>query len=197
MRFLNTFAVSPFSVLLAVTSLLLVNPLTTHAAPSGDGGGSNAMYATPTPMPQMDSVSGGSPDNQLTIQDSNGFTRAASSVETTGNVEFTLVDAAGAPAEGAEVSLVNAATGEVVTAQSVGGTVVFSNVAPGVWTVSTTASGVTFTNVAIVNALAAAGATAGLGTAALVVGGAGATAGAAIAISDATDGDSSDLSPAS
>ncbi len=184
-------------VLGAISSILFsaLIPVYVHALP-GDGAGSgHAFVPSPTPRPPM--LDGATNTDQITIQDSGGFTRAASSVETTGKVEFTLVDSAGLPADGVPVTLTNSATGQTIVIDSAAGTATFDSLAPGVWTVSTTTPGVTFTNVAIVNALAASGVAAGLGTTALVVGGTGAAAGTAVAIADATEGNPSDLSPAS
>ncbi|MCB0347175.1 MAG: carboxypeptidase regulatory-like domain-containing protein [Bdellovibrionales bacterium] len=132
----------------------------------------------------------------LLVKDTGGFTRASSSVEGSGSVEFTLVDAAGSPAEGVEVTLTNSLSGETLTAISSNGTVVFEGVAPGTWTVASTASGVTFTNVAITSTALAAGA--GLGASSALIAASSITvvgAGSAIAASESDDGNP--LSPAS
>ena len=129
-------------------------------------------------------------DATVTIQDTSGFTRAVSDVETTGKVEFTLVDTQGAAANGVPVTLTNTATSQTLTVTATQGTATFEGLAPGIWTVSTTAPGITFTNVAVVNAVAAAGiAGAGIGTGALIAGGTAAAAGTTIAISNSSSGD--------
>lgn len=86
---------------------------------------------------------------ELTIKDTSGFTRAVSKVEGTGIVEFELVDTAGAPAEGIEVTLTNTATGQTLTSSAVNGTATFHGVQSGVWTVASSTTQVTFTNIAI------------------------------------------------
>ncbi|MBX7143241.1 MAG: hypothetical protein K1X79_02205 [Oligoflexia bacterium] len=132
---------------------------------------------------------------EVTIQDTSGFTRAASAVDGTGSVEFAVVDASGAAASGAVVTLTNAATGEVLTATAANGLVAFPAVGPGVWTVATTASGITFTSATVATA-AAATAAGGLGaaaTGAAVVGGGGAAAAVGVASSN---NDTPVLSPA-
>ena len=88
-------------------------------------------------------------ENQITIQDTAGFTRAVAEVGVSGRVEFALTDEHSKPADAIEVTLTNTASGETLTAKSVNGVVTFENVAPGVWTVSTPVSGITFTNVAL------------------------------------------------
>jgi hypothetical protein len=133
---------------------------------------------------------------EVTVQDTSGFTRATSSVDGTGSVEFNVATSTGTAADGATVTLTNAATGEVLTGVTTGGVVTFQGVVPGVWTVATTSPGLTFTSV-VVASTAAAGA--GLTTAAIVpaviVGGGG--AGAAIAINNAQDSNNDEISPSS
>ncbi len=132
---------------------------------------------------------------ELTVQDTSGFTRAASEVDGSGQVDFALVSETGAAADGAVVTLTNAATGEVLTTTAVGGTASFQGVTAGVWTVATAAPGITFTSVSVIGG-AAIGA-AGFGTAAIgaaVVGGGGAAA--AIGINESKD-DDDELSPSS
>ena len=131
------------------------------------------------------------------LKNTGGFTRASSAVDESGSVEFSLVDDKGAAAEGVEVLLTNAATAEVLTAVAANGSVVFEGVAPGVWTVASTAQGITFTNVAIASSAAAAAGAAGIGTAAAVGLGGTAVAGTAIAVNEANDSSSSSMSPSS
>ncbi len=90
----------------------------------------------------------------LTIQDTGGFTRAASQIDGNSKVEFDLIDSLGNAPDGVPVTLTNAATGEVLTASSSSGAASFQGVTPGVWTVSTTSAGVTFTNVTVASAIA-------------------------------------------
>lgn len=131
----------------------------------------------------------------LTIQDTSGFSRAAAEVDGPGSVEFSVVTEGGALAEGVPVTLSNAATGQILTATASNGIVTFQGVTPGVWTVATTAPGVTFTNVAIASAIAAGGVGAtGALVPALAIGGAG--AGAAVAVSN-DDNNDEEISPAS
>lgn len=132
--------------------------------------------------------------DELVIQDSSGFTRAASEVERAGTVEFNLVNSAGAAADGVEVTLVNSATGVSIKANAINGTVVFSDVAPGVWTVSTAEAGITFTSASVIGGVAAGlGAVSATTAAAVVAGGGAATA---IGINAADDNnDDDELSP--
>ncbi|MCB0353019.1 MAG: hypothetical protein KDD64_05815 [Bdellovibrionales bacterium] len=137
---------------------------------------------------------------EITIKDTAGFTRAVSQVEGVGIVEFDLVDAAGLPADGVEVTLTNTVTGESLTVASVNGTATFQGVQSGVWTVASSVSQVTFTNVAIGAGapLVAGGGLIG-GTAASVIGGTAAVGGAtAIAVTQIDDNnDDPVLSPSS
>lgn len=134
--------------------------------------------------------------DDITIQDTGGFTRAASQVDGSSKVEFNLVDGSGSAADGVPVTLTNAATGEVLHATSSAGAVSFEGVTGGVWTVSTTAPGVTFTNVIVASALPLAG---GLGAStivpALVIAGGG--AGIAIAVDNNGSSGGDEMSPAS
>ncbi|MCB0311475.1 MAG: carboxypeptidase regulatory-like domain-containing protein [Bdellovibrionales bacterium] len=135
--------------------------------------------------------------SEISVLDSAGFTRAASEVEGLGDVEFNLLDAAGNPASGAEVTLTNTTTGEVLHAVSIEGSAVFEGVSPGVWTVTSTASGVTFTNVTITTAtaaLAAGGAAIGGGT---LLAGTAATGGVIAGGVALADDDDNPLSPSS
>ena len=130
----------------------------------------------------------------LVIQDTGGFTRAASEIDKSGMVEFNLVNASGAAADGVEVTLVNSATGLSMKATAVNGLVSFSDVAPGVWTVSTAEAGVTFTSASIVGGVAAGvGAVSATTAAAVVAGGGAATAIGIDAANNSNSGD--ELSP--
>ncbi len=136
----------------------------------------------------------------LTIQDTSGFTRSVADVGTSGKVEFVIADASAAPADGVEITLTNSSTHEVITARSVNGVVTFDNVAPGVWTVSTTTVGITFTSVTIVPKSSSKLAGAMLKNAIPPVLGLATLAGATIVIADSTgNGDHHDdpVSPAS
>lgn len=133
--------------------------------------------------------------DEVTIQDTSGFTRAVSEVQGSGSVQFDLVGSAGAAADGVPVTLTNAATGEVLTATSANGVVVFDGVTPGVWTVATTSPGVTFTSVSVLGAIGTGGGiTAGALIPAVAVGGAGAAA--AVAVSNDSN-DDNEISPSS
>ncbi|MBN8549918.1 MAG: carboxypeptidase regulatory-like domain-containing protein [Deltaproteobacteria bacterium] len=132
----------------------------------------------------------------LTVQDTSGFTRAASQVDGSSNVDFNLVDKSGNPADGVVVTLTNSATGESLTATSVNGSVTFPGVTPGVWTVSTTSPGVTFTNVVVASAIATGSTlTAATVLPALAIIGGG--AGIAIAIDNNNSSSGDEISPAS
>ncbi len=136
----------------------------------------------------------------IVIQDTSGFTRNTTSVEDFGKVEFSLTDAAGTPAEGAQISLTNTLDGQVLQAVSANGLATFESVAPGVWTVASTSPSVTFTGVVITSTALAGTAVAGAaGIIPIVVGGGAAAAavtGAAIAVSE-SDGNRSDDIPLS
>ncbi len=133
--------------------------------------------------------------DEITIQDTSGFTRASSNVDGKGKVEFSVAALGGSAADGIPVTLTNAATGEILTGTSANGLVAFEGISGGVWTVSTSAQGITFTNVMIIGAATGGGiAGAGALVPALLIGG-GAT-GAAIAI-DNSGNNNNEISPAS
>lgn len=134
--------------------------------------------------------------SELTIEDTGGVVRASgTTVDGKSAIEFHLQDASGKPAEGVEVSLVNKLDPSIVQrATATNGAVVFSDVAPGAWVVSTPNPTVTFMDItflsdpALVGASAAAGGggiVSGIGaTAPLYVVGAGAIALPAVAIAN-------------
>lgn len=74
----------------------------------------------------------------IAILDCNGFTRALKAVDdgSLNRLELHVTDATGAPSTGAEVSITNAATGEVSTAVTNNGIAVFKNVAEGAYTLN-------------------------------------------------------------
>jgi len=125
----------------------------------------------------------------LIIKDATGVERAHNEVTEVGKVEFSLTDASGAPAQNAEITLTNAATGDVITTQAVNGVAAFEGIAPGTWTVASITPGITFTDISLGGASAA---TVGgfsaisLSTAA-VAGGAVAVTGATVGIVALTD----------
>lgn len=130
----------------------------------------------------------------ITVQDTAGFTRAVEEVPGPATVEFAVTGPNGEPANEIEVTLTSA-TGEVIRATAMNGTVIFDSVAPGLWTVGTTSQGILFTNVAITGGVLAAGTTGGVAIGAAAVA---AATGGAIAINAANDDDDDDdLSPAS
>ena len=139
--------------------------------------------------------------NEITIKDTAGVTRNVTQADQPGPVTFSLTNAAGMPADGVEVSLSNELTGDVLHAVSANGSVVFENVAPGTWVVSTNAADITFTSimVGVGTGMAAAGGGAALaGPLAIIAGGGAAVTGASVAISKAADDDDDDeLSPSS
>jgi hypothetical protein len=131
--------------------------------------------------------------DNLTIQDSSGFTRAQEEIKSSAKVEFNVTGPNGEPASNVEVTLTTA-SGEVIRAVATNGVVVFDAVAPGTWTVATAAQGITFTNVAITGGVVAAGTVGGLalGAAALGVGG-----GTIAIVAASNDDDDNEMSPAS
>ncbi|MBX7138992.1 MAG: hypothetical protein K1X83_13545 [Oligoflexia bacterium] len=135
--------------------------------------------------------------SEIVVNDTSGVTRAVFDASKQGQLEFQLLDAAGNPADGIEVTLTNAATSETLTATSVGGTVTFDAIAPGTWTVASGIDGVTFTNIAF-NAAGAAALTGSVVPAVVGIGGLAAAGTAAVAITNSSDSTDSDpLSPAS
>lgn len=132
---------------------------------------------------------------ELVIQDSSGFTRAAEEVKGSAKVEFNVTAENGEPASDIEVILTNA-SGETIRATASNGVVVFNSVAPGTWTVSTTTQGVIFTQVAITGGVVAAGTAGGLALGAAALGVGGGTI-AIVAANDDSDGEGDELSPAS
>jgi len=110
---------------------------------------------------------------ELRIVDCDGVTRASQRVDpaTRNRVEVEVRDSSGQPANGQEVSVTNATTGQIVTATALNGVVVFPELAPGVWSMTSSASGLVFSSVAIGADLTLAAASAALGGAVLVGGG--------------------------
>jgi len=132
--------------------------------------------------------------DELTIQDSSGFTRAAEDVQGSARVEFNVAGDTGAPASDVEVTLTSS-TGEVIRAVANNGIVIFDSVAPGTWTVATNAPGIIFTNVAITGGVVAAGTAGGLALGAAALGVGGGTLAIIAANDDDDEGD--EMSPAS
>ena len=137
--------------------------------------------------------------DEIIIKDTAGFTRWQSTVDGSGNVEFSLVDSSGTSPDGVEVTITNTVTGETITAQAIAGSVVFPAVPSGTWVVASSISGITFTSVsvgaAVVGGAGAGAGAATLGSTALVVGG---TAAIATGMAVANNNDSGDpVSPAS
>lgn len=116
---------------------------------------------------------------ELVIQDVSGIPRSLTEVGEAGQIEFQVAAANGAAAEGAEITLTNTLTGEVLKAASSQGIVTFQGVAPGVWTVASSTAGITFTNVTVIPAALAASGIAASGSGLAIAGGSGITAGTA------------------
>lgn len=135
----------------------------------------------------------------LTVVDTNGVVRSEQMLsDGNGSVQFSLTNKDGTPAEGVEVLLKNQVTGETLTSFSQSGSVVFDNVAPGTWIVSTTGTDIVFTTITIApSALAGSIGGAGLSTTAMTAGGITAVAGASIAIAVSNNGSSDVMSPSS
>ncbi len=134
---------------------------------------------------------------EVTIKDTSGTVRNVTQIDEAANIEFSLTDAHGLPAQGAEVSLKNELTGEILKITAQHGTALFEGVQPGAWVVASSTSSITFTNIAVTSsaAIAASGAAAAtgatfLGTGAMVGGGALVIGGTALAISESTDSSS-------
>ena len=136
---------------------------------------------------------------EIVIKDTSGVTRSVTQVDAPSNVEFTLTDASGMPADGAEIILKNEVSGQQLHAVSSNGTVIFEGVDTGTWVVASNTTDVTFTNILVNTAYAAAGlGGAGIGgSLAAVAGGSAAVAGTTIAIVDANRGKDRELSPSS
>ncbi|RMG39386.1 MAG: carboxypeptidase regulatory-like domain-containing protein [Candidatus Dadabacteria bacterium] len=132
--------------------------------------------------------------SEIVIKDTSGFTRSTASVEDKGKIIFNLVDSAGKAADGVKVTLTNSLTGESLSAVAANGKVIFSNVAPGTWTVASATPGVTFTNISVLSMAAAGGAISGTTIGLAGLGAIG--AGSAVAANEAS-GDGKVLSPAS
>lgn len=135
--------------------------------------------------------------SEISIQDTAGFTRAVGDVGTSGRVDFTISDGSGSGPTGIEVKLTNSATGEVITAVSDQGAVVFENLSPGLWTVSTATPGVTFTAVTVAPATVGVLAGQALAVYGPAVLGVGAVAGGTVAIIESNDSGKTPISPAS
>lgn len=134
----------------------------------------------------------------VSVFDTSGQLRAESEAgEANSAVQFSVSAADGAPADAIEVILTNQQTGEAITAISSNGSIVFESVAPGSWTVSTSAAGITFSNVSIVPAMMAGAVSGiGLGTGVAAVAGVGAVTATTIAVTQ-NSSDSTPVSPAS
>ncbi len=134
----------------------------------------------------------------LIINDSSGVERARTAVDEAAKIEFSLTDSAGAPAQGAEITLTNTLTNEVITTTSVDGIAAFEGVAPGSWTVASITPGITFTDINLGALTALTTTTVGTLTTATVAGGAVAAGGATWGIASIVDDSNSDdpLSPA-
>jgi hypothetical protein len=86
----------------------------------------------------------------IVVKDTSGFTRAEESISSQfGSIEFSVLNELGNPSEGATITLTSEATGEVVETVSVGGKATFNNILPGVYVVSSSEVGLTFTTVSI------------------------------------------------
>lgn len=131
------------------------------------------LAALALPCESLRAEGGAEGPSQVIINDTAGVTRAAAEVDGSGRIEFNVVDKDGLPADGVEVLLTSAATGEVISAIATNGAVAFEAVAPGAWTVASAVPGITFTNVAILPSTAALAAG---GAGGLAAGGAGVSA---------------------
>lgn len=143
-------------------------------------------------------------ESEVVIQDTAGNVRAQSTLDENGQVEVELTDDTGAPIDGAELTLTNTVTGEVITDISAAGLVVFTNVTPGVWVVASTNAAVVISTVSVgtiaaVGAVGAAGAAGGIGLGSVGTGAvaAAAVAGGSVAVANANDSSNSDTPPLS
>ena len=134
--------------------------------------------------------------SELIIKDTSGVVRNVTQVEGEAAVEFRVADSNNMPADAAQIILRNLDTGEILTAESKQGVVVFDGVGPGTWEVSSASSAIIFDGITVTAAssfLAGGSLATGLGALA----GFGALTGATIAIANATEGDPGDDGPLS
>lgn len=130
----------------------------------------------------------------LTIVDVQGTAQHVAEIDSTGNVQFSLVDSVGRPAQGIEVSLRNTLTEEILTTTVQDGVALFESIPPGTWEVASSANWATFTQVGVteVAAIASAGGVTagGIGVGSLATGAA-AIGGGAVAVNEVRDDSSS------
>jgi len=134
----------------------------------------------------------------IMINDCQGFTRAVQRVEPgqTNNLNIDVVDAAGNPADGVNVSLTNTSTGTTTTVSSSKGVATFANLAPGSYTLASAAPGVVLGTVSFTTGALILGSSAPLVVGGVAAGGiAAGSAVAAVAIADATDGNPAEATP--
>ena len=133
---------------------------------------------------------------EIVILDAENNIRAQAEVSSASDVEFSLTDENGDPADGFDVVLVNLETHQTLTRPVVSGTALFEDLPPGRWQVSSTVDFARFKAINILGAGAglATGGAAGV-VAPLVIAGA-AAAGPAVALSD-SGSDHTPLSPSS
>lgn len=120
----------------------------------------------------------------LQIFDCNGVSRATKDVSANAKseVKIDVTSNSGQVADGTEVTLTNSASGEVLTASAVNGTVTFPAVATGSWVIGSTVSNLLFESVFLtveISSMVAGGAAIAAG----VVGGS-AVAGAVVVVDD-------------
>jgi hypothetical protein len=135
--------------------------------------------------------------SELSIVDSAGNAQASGFIEAQSDVTFSVLDATGAAAQNAEVTLTNTVTGQTITTSAVNGTASFQGVTAGSWTLASTTPGVVVANVEIASAILPA---AGLGlgggltaaTATAAAGGTAAVAAGTVAAVDAADSNNND-----
>ncbi len=105
---------------------------------------------------------------EVVIVDVNNQPRASALVEDIGRVEFELVADENRIADGVDVTLTNKSTGEAITRTVIDGVVVFEDVPPGVWEVSSSVDWVTFTSASITSSAALLDAGLGLGASTII-----------------------------
>ena len=129
----------------------------------------------------------------LLITDCQGFTRALEQVDpgSLNQVDVEIAGTSGAPANGVEVTLTNAVSGEATTVSSTDGVASFGGIGAGTYAISSSATDVIIGGI-VINSGGAAAIVAG--SAGLILGG-GVVAGAAVIVDDAVNGGGNNSGP--
>ncbi len=113
----------------------------------------------------------------ILITDCQGFTRVAQKVKANSlnNIEVQVSNSAQQATEQVQVTLTNSVTGQSVTASAQNGVAVFQNIAPGSFSVTSSAAGVSFASITVAPVALSTVAAVGVVTGGAVVGGGAAT----------------------